>query len=122
MTLDEFFAGREESRLIFEAVREAVTQAGPADLRVTKSQVAFRHRVGFASVWLPAMYLPKSDVPLVLTVGLRRHDTSSRWKQVVEPAPGRFTHHLELREPSDIDDEVRGWLREAWADSGIEPR
>ena len=121
MTLDEFFAGREESRMVFEAVRDAVAQAGPADVRTSKSQVAFRHRVGFASVWLPDMYLRNSDVPLVLTVGLRRRDDSPRWKQVVEPAPGRFTHHLELRGPSDVDDEVRGWLREAWADSGLEP-
>ena len=118
MTLDEFFAGREESRMVFEAVRDAVAQAGPADLRVSKSQVAFRRHIGFASVWLPDMYLRNSDVPLVLTVGLRRHDTSLRWKQVVEPAPGRFTHHLELRDPSDVDDEVRGWLREAWSHAG----
>jgi len=36
-----------------------------------------------------------------------------RWKQVVEPAPGRFMHHLELRTVEDIDERVRGWLREA---------
>ena len=27
---------------------------------------------------------------------------------------GRFTHHLELHAESDIDDEVREWLQEAW--------
>jgi hypothetical protein len=37
-----------------------------------------------------------------------------RWKQIVEPAPGRFTHHLELHTASEIDDEVRRWLQEAW--------
>ena len=115
MTLDEFFAEHWDSRRIFEAVREAVEQAGPAQIRVTKSQVAFRRRTGFAFVWMPDMYLRRGDVPLVLTVGLRRQDDSPRWKQVVEPAPGRFTHHLELRDPADVDDEVRDWLREAWA-------
>lgn len=114
MTLDEFFAGQETARGIFEAVAEAVATAGPAEIRVTKSQVAFRRRTGFASTWMPAMYLRRSDVPLVLTVALRRRDNSPRWKQVVEPVPGRFTHHLELRSAAEVDDEVRGWLREAW--------
>jgi len=110
----EFFSGHEESSRIFEAVREVVAAVGPADIRITKSQVAFRRRTGFAFVWMPEMYLRKGDVPLVLTIGLRRRDNSPRWKQIVEPAPGRFTHHLELRSDADIDDEVRGWLQEAW--------
>ena len=114
MTLEEFFAGFEDSRLIFEAVRTAVEEIGPVDIRVTVSQVAFRRRTGFASVWIPEKYLRKADVPLVLTVGLRRRDDSPRWKQVVEPTPGRFTHHLELRDSSEVDGDVRAWLREAW--------
>ena len=94
LDLDEFFSGHEESRSLFQAVREAIAAAGPADIRVTKSQVAFKRRRGFAFVWIPEMYLPGRDVPLVLTIGLRRRDASPRWKQVVEPAPGRFTHHV----------------------------
>lgn len=33
---------------------------------------------------------------------------------LAEPAPGRFTHHLELWAGDEIDDEVRAWLRQAW--------
>jgi Domain of unknown function (DUF5655) len=44
----------------------------------------------------------------------RGRDASPRWKQVVEPAPGRFTHRLEFRSAEEIDDEVRTWLAEAW--------
>jgi hypothetical protein len=66
---------------------------------------------------MPGMYLGKGDVPLVLTVGLRRRDGSPRWKEIVEPAPGRFTHHLELRSSADIDAEVCGWLQEAWEEA-----
>ena len=97
MTPDDFFAGNEESRVIFESLRQAIAKIGPSDIRVTKSQIAFRRRIGFAYVWMPEMYLGKGDVPLVLTIGLRRRDESSRWKKVVEPLPGRFTHHMELR-------------------------
>jgi hypothetical protein len=114
MTLDEFFAGHEESRRIFEVVARAIASAGPAEVSVTKSQVAFRRRTGFAFAWMPDMYLSRGNVPLVLTIGLRRRDDSPRWKQVVEPSPSRFTHHLELHSEADIDESVRRWLREAW--------
>jgi hypothetical protein len=115
LTLDEFFAGWEESRRLFEAVRSAVEAIGPVQFRVGKSQVSFSTRRAFAWAWIPGRYLRGAHAPLVLTVSLRRHDASPRWKQVVEPAPGRFTHHLDLHAPEDIDDEVHAWLREAWA-------
>ena len=117
MTVDEFFAGHVASRAIFDAVLAAVTAVGPADVRVTRSQVAFRRRTGFAYVWMPDRYLRPGDVPLVLTIGLRRRDDSSRWKSVVEPAPGRFTHHLELRSVAEVDEQVSDWLREAWKEA-----
>ena len=115
--IDGFFAGHDSSRVIFEAVRHAVDSIGPADVVVSKSQVAFRRVHGFAFVWMPEQYLGRG-APLVLTVGLRHRDDSARWKSVVEPSTGRFTHHLELTDASDVDDEVRGWLREAWELAG----
>lgn len=114
MTLDDFFAGQDESRQLFDALRRAVDSIGAAELRVTKSQVAFRRRRAFAWVWLPGAYLRRECAPLVLTLGFRHRDSSPRWKQIVEPAPGRFTHHLELFSAAEIDDQVRAWLREAW--------
>ena len=113
--LDAFFAGREPaSRSLFEAVRVAVEVVGPAEIRATKSQVAFRRRFGFAWVWIPGQYLRGKTAPLVLTIDLHRRDASPRWKEVVEPRLGRFTHHLELYSGDQIDGEVREWLHEAW--------
>ncbi len=115
MTLDEFFAGQEGSRQIFETLRGAIEDLGPVEIRVTKSQVAFRRRRAFAWAWLPGAYLRGKHAPLVLTVAFRYRDSSPRWKEIVEPKPGRFTHHLELYSAADIDDEVRSWLRAARA-------
>ena len=115
MTLDEFFAGQEDSRQIFDTLRRSVEAQGLAQVRVTKSQVAFRRRRAFAWAWMPGAYLRGKHAPLVLTLSLPRQDASPRWKQVVEPAAGRFTHHLELYSTADVDDEVRAWLAEAWA-------
>lgn len=118
MTLDDLLAGQPESRRIFDALHRAIDAIGPVEARVTKSQVAFRRRRAFAWAWMPGAYLRGPAAPLVLTVALRRRDRSPRWKEVVEPYPGRFTHHLELRSPAEIDDEVRAWLEEAWAGAG----
>jgi hypothetical protein len=85
---------------------------------VSKSQVSFRRRKAFAWVWMPDQYLRGKSAPLVLALSFSHRDTSPRWKEIVEPRPGRFTHHLELFSVADVDGEVRGWLRDAWAVSG----
>ena len=57
MTLDEYFAGQEYSRQIFEDLRKAIDALGQVELRVTKSQVAFYRRKAFAWAWMPGVYL-----------------------------------------------------------------
>jgi len=114
VTLDDFFAAHPNSRALFDALRRAIEEMGSVEVRVTKSQVAFRRRKAFAWAWMPGTYLHGSCPPLVLTLALRRHDASPRWKEIVEPYPGRFTHHLEVRSSVEIDDQVRSWLQEAW--------
>ena len=42
MTLDEFFSGFEESRRLFDSLRAAIEALGAAEIRVIKSQIAFR--------------------------------------------------------------------------------
>jgi hypothetical protein len=63
---------------------------------------------------MPRKYLGARGAPLVLSLALRRRLRSKRWKEVVEPRPGRFMHHLELGAVGEIDSEVRRWIREAW--------
>jgi hypothetical protein len=118
MTLDEFFTGRDLSRRIFDSLSLAIGDMGPSDLRVTKSQIAFRRRRAFAWAWIPGKVLRGDRAPLVLTIALSREDASKRWKQIVNPANGRYTHHLELRGPEEIDPEVCNWLHEAWSQAG----
>ncbi|HSK26909.1 MAG TPA: hypothetical protein VK894_08380, partial [Jiangellales bacterium] len=47
-TPEEFFAGHPAAYQVFTAVRDLVLAAGPAEVRVSRSQVAFRRRRGFA--------------------------------------------------------------------------
>ena len=74
MTVDEFFSGYEESRRIFDALRTAIDALGPVEVRVTKSQIAFRRKKAFAWAWAPGMYLRRGHAPLVLTLSFARRD------------------------------------------------
>jgi hypothetical protein len=67
---------------------------------------------------VPGRYLGPRRAPLVFSVALRHREAWSRWKQVVEPSPGRSMHHLELQEPREVDEELRAVLREAWERAG----
>ena len=118
MTIDEFFSGRPLSRSLFDALVDAMTGVGQAEVRVSKSQVAFWRKSAFAWAWVPDMYLSGHHAPLVLSLSLRRRDRSPRWKEVVGPTPGRFMHHLELHDESDVDPQVSAWLQEAWSLAG----
>jgi len=115
MELDGLFDGYPQSRQLFDVLRGVIEALGGVEMRVTKSQVAFRRQKAFAWAWIPGRTLRGRNLaPLVLTLALRRRHPSPRWKQVVEPYPGRFTHHLELHAPGEIDAEVRAWIEEAW--------
>lgn len=114
MTPDEFFADQALPKQLFGVVRQAVESLGESSLRVSKSQIAFKRWRGFAWAWVPEQYLKRKAAPLVLSLSLPYRDTSPRWKEIVEPYPGRFMHHLEIYAAADIDEEVMGWLRQAW--------
>lgn len=115
--VEEFFDGSTLGLLLCRAVADAVDSIGPADVRVTKSQVAFRRWKGFAYVWRPGRYV-RSEVPAVLSIALPVRLDSERFKSVVHPAPKVWMHHLELTDPGQVDDQVRGWLDDAYASAG----
>jgi hypothetical protein len=105
---ERFFADEPRALEIFRAVRRA---AGDATVTVSKSQVGFRRGHPFAAAWRPSQYLSGDTAPLVLSLFLPSRTESGRFKEVVEPRPGRFTHHLELRSGAEVDAEVEEWLR-----------
>ena len=120
MNVVDYFKGNPRAEDLFEAVWKTIEGVGKVELRATKSQVSFRRKKTIAWVWIPGKYLigRQNLAPLVLTIGLRWRDHSARWKEIVEPYPGRFTHHLELYSVNDIDGEVRAWIMEAWEAAG----
>jgi hypothetical protein len=114
MTPEDFFAGKPVALSLFGCIRRALDAIGPSNIRITNSQIAFRRRRAFAWIWCPDQYLRGHTAPVVLSFSLPWSDDSPRWKEVVEPAPGRFMHHLELFDPAEVDGEVSIWLQRAW--------
>jgi hypothetical protein len=80
---------------------------------VSKSQIAFRARHGFAYLWRPGRYVD-NDVLAVLSIPLPPSTNPSAFKSVVHPSPKVWMHHLEIRDPDQVDDEVAKWLRDAY--------
>lgn len=115
--LTALFGGFPESLAICRRIEQVVAPIGEVSVNVTKSQVAFRRRRGFAWVWRPGQYVD-NPVPAVLSIALPREVTSDRFKSVVHPSAKVWMHHLEIRDVSQIDDEIRGWLGEAYAHAG----
>lgn len=115
--LTALFGGFPESLEICRRIEQVVTTIGEVSVNVTKSQVAFRRRRGFAWVWRPGQYV-NNPVPAVLSIALPREVKSDRFKSVVHPSAKVWMHHIEIRDVSQIDDEIRGWLGEAYAHAG----
>ena len=107
---EAFLEGSGLGIAVFERLRGLLPDA---DVRVTRSQIAFRQRRAFAWLWRPRRWLGRRAAEIVLSVGLPRRDVSPRWKEVVQPTPRLWMHHLELGSVDEVDDEVAGWLREA---------
>ncbi len=113
-----FFDGWPDALAIHRAVARCVQKTGEHRVKVSKSQIGFYRKRLFAATWIPGRHLGGEVAPLVLSVFLGHRYRSSRWKEIVEPTPGRFTHHMELRTQDDVDDEVEEAIQEAWREAG----
>ena len=112
-----FFSGKSLELALYQALlRHMEAEFPDASVKVQKSQISFYGRHLFGAVSLPVRR--KKDWPehcIVVTVGLPYRLESPRAAVAVEPYPGRWTHHVLISEEEQIDGELLGWLREAWA-------
>ena len=115
---EAFFAGRPTGLAAYSRVRAVLEQFGPVEVRVSRSQVAFRRRRGVAYLWLPGQYVRAPASEVVLSIVLGRPERSARLKEIVRPSRRHWIHHLVLRDAAAIDDEVVDWLREAYDRAG----
>ena len=99
---------------LYTALETTILERYPGtEIRPRRTQVGFFDGCGFAWAW-PARKKRDRDAGRIgLTLGLGAPVTSARIAEAVEPYPGRWTHHLLLSSPAEIDAELLGWLDEA---------
>lgn len=103
---------------VYDALVRVVDEVGPATLRVSRTQLAFRRRSGFCWLWLPGAHLGRPLPLVVVSVALDGPDGSPRWKQVVRVSSRRWMHHLEVASVDELDEEVAGWVAQAYELAG----
>ena len=111
-----FFAGRPWALPMYEALFSQMEELFPeAAVKVQKSQISFYGRHLFAAVSLPLRR--KKTWPeecLVVTFGLGSRVEDPRIAVAVEPYPRRWTHHVLLSRPEEVDGQLLDWLRVAY--------
>ncbi len=107
-----FFAGKPEEWTLYEALRGRIfAECGLVKVKVQKTQITFAGKYGFAFVSLPRR---KKDKGIVVSFGLFHRQESPRIQYASEPYPNRWTHHMTVQTKPEIDEELMGWLREAY--------
>lgn len=112
-----FFDGHTGTIPLYEAFAGKLFERFPAtSMRVQKSQITFSNRHVFACVSL-ARVRKKAELPdpyLVITLGLPYPLDSRRVAVKTEPYPGRWTTHIVVGAQAELDDELWGWVGQAY--------
>ena len=102
---------------LYQAFEELLFDSFPVvNKRVQKTQITFFNRHVFACVSF-ARVKRKAELPagyMVLTLGLPAPLASERIAVKTEPYPGRWTHHIVVSKPEELDEELLSWVREAY--------
>ena len=111
-----FFDGHPAELALYEALFRRMDGAFPeGTVKVQKSQISFYGRHLFGAASIPVRR--KKDWPpdcLMVTFGLEHRANSPRIAVATEPYPNRWTHHLLLTDPAEIDRQLLDWLQEAY--------
>ena len=102
-----------EERAIWDRYVELVEAAGPSEMIVTKSRIAFRaaHRIftgGFFKTRRLELFF---DLPEPVPEAAR----DERFRQVWEHSRRLWIHRLKIERVAELDGQLAGWLKESWA-------
>jgi len=111
-SLEEHFRGRDPGvRATYDRIVEAARRFGPVGEEVRKTSIHLTNRTAFAGV-------ATRRSGLILTLKLPGDLKSSRVSRHERVSANRWHLEIKLSAPNDMDAELRGWLREAYALAG----
>ena len=102
---------------LFQAFEAVLFETFPeVKRRVQKTQITYYNRHVFACISF-ARVKRKAELPegyMVITFGLPTPLDSERVAVKTEPYPGRWTHHIVVSRPEELDEELLSWIRDAY--------
>ncbi len=105
-----FLAGKPEgARALYDAFVALVERCGPVTLAPGTTRVGFQVRMIFAAV--DRLGAGTLDAHVVLARRLEH----PRFRRIESISPRNHVHYFRIRSVAELDDEVAGWLREAYA-------
>ncbi|CCX37115.1 uncharacterized protein BN452_01094 [Clostridium sp. CAG:1013] len=111
-----FFEKAPDALPLYQTLEQKLQEILPdMTLKVGKSQISFYlgHQFGCASLLAVRR---KKDLPspyLTVTFGLAYPVEHPRIAAKTQPYPNRWTHHVVIGQPKDVDEVLLAWLKEA---------
>lgn len=111
-----FFSTMPEVIPLYARIEEKILhEFENVSIEVKKTQITFLSKRGFVYIWLPFRKMKnRPEYYLILSIGLDKRIESSRIVQSLETYKNRWMHHLVIEKPEEINDELMGWIREAY--------
>ncbi len=113
-----FFDRHPSALPLYQAFESILYASFPnVNKRVQKTQITFYNRHVFACVSF-ARVKRKAELKegfMVITLGLPGPLESARVAVKTEAYPGRWTTHIVVSSPEELDEELLSWVREAYA-------
>jgi hypothetical protein len=107
------FEGKEpDVRQTYDKLLDILQQFGPVGEEPKKTSIHLVNKTALAGV------ATRKD-HIVLTIKSDHKVTSPRVHRTEQVSARRFHHEIRLRSPQEVDDELIGWLKEAYALSGL---
>jgi hypothetical protein len=95
-------------RSIYDRLLEALHTIGPFQEEPKKTSIHLVHKVGFAGVHPRKSYL-------ILNLRIDHPIESHRLFKTEQVSKSRFHNEIKLVSPDDIDEELLGWLKDAYS-------
>lgn len=111
-----FFNDHMDALPLYERLEGLILEQIPdAKIKVSKTQISFSNKRGFAFVSFNPCRRAKErpEVWMTVTFGLSYRKDSPRIDVATEPYPNRWTHHIMVGSEEEIDAELMGWICEA---------
>jgi hypothetical protein len=98
-------------RALWDRFAALVEAAGPSEMIVTKSRIAFRARRIFAGGFFRSRRL---ELFFDLPEPIPESERDDRFRAVWEQGRRLWTHRLAITSVDELDDDVATWLKESW--------